>query len=66
MAAWLHVTPGMDTKPEKCAHPACICSRTKDSKYCSAYCKAAADTTELTCNCGHAGCGTEAVLTAQS
>jgi hypothetical protein len=49
---------------EKCAHPACACHRAEDSKYCSAYCEDAKDTTEITCGCGHAGCGTDAVITA--
>jgi len=54
----------MADKSTKCAHPSCTCPRTKDSKYCSPYCEAAKDTLELACNCGHAGCGTEAVQTA--
>jgi hypothetical protein len=41
---------------KKCAHPSCNCMAEKDSKYCSAYCKDAGSTTEIGCNCGHAGC----------
>ena len=44
-----------DTK--KCAHPACTCQVTGDTKYCSQYCKDAGNTAEIACNCGHAGCG---------
>ncbi len=51
----------MTEEKDKCAHPACACLRTKDSKYCSPYCEDAKDTTELACGCGHAGCGTDAV-----
>jgi hypothetical protein len=28
-------------------------------KYCSQYCEDAADTTEISCNCGHIGCAME-------
>jgi hypothetical protein len=42
---------------KKCAHPACNCMAARDSKYCSPYCEGAKDTTELSCNCGHSGCG---------
>ena len=51
----------MKVNKEKCAHPACTCNKAEGSKYCSAYCEAAADTTELMCGCGHAGCGTDAI-----
>lgn len=51
----------MTEDKNKCAHPSCTCPRTKDSKYCSTYCKDAKDTLELACNCGHAGCGTTAM-----
>ena len=44
-----------DTK--KCAHPACTCQVNAETKYCSQYCKDAGNTTEIACNCGHAGCG---------
>jgi len=51
----------MADKKDKCAHPSCTCLRTKESKYCSPYCEAAKGTMELSCNCGHAGCGTDAL-----
>ncbi len=44
------------TEIKKCAHPACNCQVSEDEKYCSPYCEAAADTTEIACNCAHAGC----------
>lgn len=47
---------------EKCAHPACNCKAAPDSKYCSPYCEDAKGTTEISCNCGHAGCGTGATM----
>jgi hypothetical protein len=46
-------------EPAKCAHPACDCVVQQNSpygKYCSDYCKRAAQTTELHCNCHHPGC----------
>jgi len=45
---------------EKCAHPNCTCPTAGDSKYCSPYCEAAKDTTEIFCDCGHASCVTKA------
>lgn len=44
---------------EKCAHPNCTCPATADSKYCSTYCEDAKGTTEVFCECGHAGCAAE-------
>ena len=41
---------------KKCAHPACTCTVDRDTKYCSQSCKDSGDTTEISCNCGHAGC----------
>ena len=46
----------------KCKHPACNCMISEEAKYCSTYCEDAADTTEIACNCGHAGCGTDEVI----
>ena len=46
----------MAESTRKCAHPACDCEVTKDQTYCSAYCKDAGETTEISCNCGHARC----------
>jgi hypothetical protein len=43
-------------KQEKCAHPSCSCRAGADSKYCSPYCEAAKDKTEIACGCEHAGC----------
>jgi len=46
-----------DERDEKqCAHPSCACAASKDSKYCSEYCKEAGDLTEIGCGCEHAGC----------
>jgi hypothetical protein len=47
-----------EEKKKKCAHPACDCLVEKGSKYCSQYCKDAAGTMEISCNCRHAECGT--------
>lgn len=41
---------------KKCAHPSCSCTVTGKDKYCSSRCEAAADTTEIACECGHPGC----------
>ena len=41
---------------DKCAHPSCSCPAAEGTRYCSAYCEAARDTTEIGCNCGHTGC----------
>ena len=40
----------------KCAHENCNCRRRQDSKYCSAYCEGAKDTTEIGCGCAHPEC----------
>jgi hypothetical protein len=40
----------------KCEHPACSCMAPAGSNYCSQSCEDAADMTEITCNCRHAGC----------
>jgi hypothetical protein len=45
-----------DTKNNKCAHRLCSCIAPADSKYCSTYCEAAKDTTDIACGCEHAGC----------
>jgi hypothetical protein len=45
-----------DEEKKKCHHPACSCMVDKSENYCSAYCKDAGKTTEIACNCGHAGC----------
>ncbi len=44
---------------EKCAHPSCNCTVTKDGphgKYCSEHCRAAADVAEVRCGCNHPAC----------
>jgi hypothetical protein len=47
----------MPTKYRKCAHPACNCTvRENSGDYCSPYCHDAADTIEISCNCGHTEC----------
>ena len=46
----------MAKNDEKCAHPPCVCKRTKDSKYCGAYCEGAAERPAVTCECGHPAC----------
>ena len=50
----------MTQETKKCAHPACNCEVDADNKYCSQYCDDAADTTEISCNCGHGGCAVTA------
>ena len=47
--------------PTKCAHPACECLISGESKHCSQYCKEAADLNEIACQCGHPECATETV-----
>ena len=46
----------MATNDKKCAHPACNCRVAGDDEYCSPYCEDAKETTEISCNCAHAGC----------
>jgi hypothetical protein len=52
------------TETKKCEHPACTCMARAESNYCSQSCEDAADMTEISCNCGHAGCemGTDAAI----
>jgi hypothetical protein len=45
---------------DQCAHPTCNCKAASDSKYCSGYCEAAKDKTEISCGCEHANCGGKA------
>ncbi len=48
----------MTDTAKKCAHPACSCIPEKGEKYCSSYCKdAGSDDVEISCDCGHPGCG---------
>ena len=44
------------TEAKKCAHSSCSCTVSNGEKYCSPQCEAAADTTSITCNCGHPNC----------
>jgi hypothetical protein len=46
---------------KKCPHPSCSCNLEKGQSFCSARCEAAKGTTELMCECGHAGCKGEAL-----
>jgi hypothetical protein len=43
----------------KCQHPACACATGDDESYCSDHCESAAsqDIIEISCDCGHPGCG---------
>ena len=47
-------------KREKWAHKGCICMAGANSKYCSPYCEAAKDTTEIACGCEHSQCAGKA------
>src|ERR1017187_5051814 len=49
------------TDTKKCLHPACHCLAAADSDYCSQYCKDAASKTEISCDCGQAGCALQVV-----
>lgn len=44
---------------KKCAHAGCLCLTTGDAEYCSPHCEDAEDQdlTEISCDCGHPGCG---------
>jgi len=49
----------MADENNKCAHESCSCTVGNDEKYCSPVCEAAGkqDVTEISCDCGHPGCG---------
>ncbi len=47
-------------KQEKCAHKGCNCLAGAGSKYCSPYCEAAKNTTEIACGCEHSQCAGKA------
>src|ERR1035441_5426512 len=49
------------TDTKKCLHPACHCLAAAGSDYCSQYCEDAASQTEISCDCGHAGCALQVV-----
>ena len=44
-----------DKKPDKCAHPGCVCQVAKGSKYCSLYCECVGNRL-IYCECGHTAC----------
>lgn len=54
-----------DEMNEKCAHPACACKRSSDSKYCSTFCSGEAETSDITCSCGHPCCATKEPVAVQ-
>lgn len=43
----------------KCSHEMCQCAVQEETEYCSDHCRDAADQdmVEISCDCGHAGCG---------
>ena len=43
----------------KCGHEGCVCNVGGEAEYCSDHCENAADQdiTEISCDCGHPGCG---------
>ena len=43
----------------KCGHEGCACAISGDEEFCSDHCRNAADQdiTEISCDCGHSGCG---------
>lgn len=45
-----------DAQKNKCAHELCSCAVQSGSKYCSPYCEAAKNTTDIACGCEHVGC----------
>jgi hypothetical protein len=47
----------MPDKSKKCAHPSCNCRAQEGSQYCGAYCEGEGGTADITCSCGHPGCG---------
>ena len=49
------------TNQKKCENPACSCIPSGSDKFCSPHCEAVKGTTEIACQCGHAGCKGEAL-----
>lgn len=49
----------MADEDNKCGHAGCMCTVGGDMEYCSQRCENAEDEgiTEITCDCGHPGCG---------
>src|SRR5665213_1814603 len=55
-------TPGGSmTATSKCARPACNCVPPEGEKYCSAICGDAKGMAEITCQCQHAACQSQAL-----
>ena len=48
-----------DEDDDRCGHDGCSCSVSGDQDYCSDHCRNAddQDITEISCDCGHSGCG---------
>jgi len=45
-----------------CHNPACTCTLRDNQNYCSPHCEnTKKDTVELVCECGHPGCGKDAL-----
>jgi hypothetical protein len=49
------------TAATKCARPACNCVAADGKKYCSETCGDAKGVTELTCQCQHTACQSQAL-----
>ena len=49
------------TATTKCAHPPCNCVTADEKKYCSQVCADAKGVTELTCQCQHPVCQSQAL-----
>ena len=43
----------------RCGHEGCMCAVSGEQEYCSDHCRNAddQDITEISCDCGHSGCG---------
>lgn len=49
------------SEKKKCAHEACTCIPPDGKKFCSQVCEDSKKVTHLTCQCGHAGCGSSSL-----
>jgi hypothetical protein len=48
--------------PKRCANPVCTCTAAEKEEYCSRHCEEVEkDTVEGICQCGHRGCGRDAL-----
>jgi len=45
-----------EKKPDKCAHPGCVCNVARGSKYCSLYCECVGNRLISSCDCRHTEC----------